>query len=113
MSWCMKYSYFNGKSLVADVTQEAEARRSVPRKKNQGTPPGLGLSMAIAVISGVVFWFWLTSSRANPPEATAPNMSDLTEVNEADITGALTTIDLPNAELAQFREAKEGGCRRR
>jgi hypothetical protein len=97
---------------VVDMTQEAKERRSVPRRKNQTAPPGLGLSMAIAVISGVVSWFWLTSGRANPPEAIAPNMSVLTEADDADITGALTTMDLPTAALAQFREAKDGGCRR-
>jgi hypothetical protein len=97
---------------MPDMTQDTEARRSVPRRKNQSAPPGIGLTVTIAVISGVVCWFWLASGRANPDRITAPNISGLTEVEEPEIAGALTTISLPNAELAQFREGKDGGCRR-
>jgi hypothetical protein len=69
----------------------------------------MGLSIAIAVISGVVGWFWLASGRANLP---APNVSELTEVEEGDIAGALTTMGPSNAGFAQFREAQDGRCRR-
>jgi hypothetical protein len=68
----------------------------------------MGLTIAIAVISGVVGWFWLASGRAN---LLAPNGSELTEVQERDIAGALTTM-APNPGLAQFREAQDGRCRR-
>src|SRR5580704_10918492 len=95
------------------MTQDTEARRSAPRKKNRGALPGIGLTIAIAVISGIVCWFWLGSGRANPLKPTAPNVSDLTEVEEGEIAGALTTMTLPNAVLAQFREGKDGGCRGR
>lgn len=94
------------------MTQDTEARRSAPRRKTPGAPPGFGLTMAIVVISGVVSWFWLTTGRANPPGPAAPNVSDLTEVEESEIAGALTTMALPNTALAQFREGKDGGCRR-
>jgi hypothetical protein len=94
------------------MTHDTEARRSAPRRKNQGGPPGIGLTIAIAVISGVVCWFWLTSGRADPAKSTAPNVSGLTEVEEGEIAGALTTMSLPNAVLARFREGKDGGCRR-
>jgi hypothetical protein len=72
----------------------------------------MGLTTAIAAISGALCWFWLSSGRANPSETTAPNVSALTEIQEHDIAGALTTLSLPNAGLAQFREAKDRGCRR-
>jgi len=68
--------------------------------------------MAIAVISGAVCWFWLASGRANSPGATAANVSNLTEVDEQELEGALTTLDVPNAALPQFRAGKDGGCRR-
>ena len=94
------------------MTQDTEASRSVPRRRNHSAPPGIGLTLAIAVISGVVCWFWLASGRANPRRTTAPNVSDLKEVGDRDITGALTTMSLSNAVLAQFREGKDGRCRR-
>ena len=97
---------------MPDMTQDTEARRSAPRRKNQGALPGIGLTTAIAVISGVLCWFWLGSGRANPFKPTAPDVSDLTEVQEREVAGALTTMSLPNAVLARFREGKEGGCRR-
>ncbi|MGA2289007.1 hypothetical protein [Bradyrhizobium sp.] len=102
----------NEKSVVPEMTQDTQARPSAARRKNQSAPPGIGLTMAIAVISGVVCWFWLASGRANPVRSTAPNVSDLTEVEEREIAGALTTMSLSNAGLAQFREGKDGGCRR-
>jgi hypothetical protein len=94
------------------MTQDVEARRSPARRKNHSPLPGIGLTMAIAVISGVICWFWLTSGRANPLKPTAPNVSGLTEVEEPEVGGALTTTSLSNAVLAQFREGKDGGCRR-
>jgi hypothetical protein len=94
------------------MAQDTEAARSAARRKNRGPLPGIGLTIAIAVISGVICWFWLTSGRANPLKPTAPNVSDLTEVEEREVAGALTTMNLPNAVLPHFREAKEGGCRR-
>ena len=94
------------------MTQDTEARRSAPRKKNRATLPGIGLTIAIAVISGVISWFWLVSGGANPLKSTAPNVSDLTEVEDGEVAGALTSMSLPNAVLAQFREGKDGGCRR-
>jgi hypothetical protein len=97
---------------MPDMTQDTEARRSAPRRKNQGALPGIGLTTAIAVISGVVCWFWLASGRANPLKPTAPNVSDLTEVEEPEVAGALTTMNPSNTVRAQFREGKENGCRR-
>src|SRR5271156_3142855 len=94
------------------MTQDTEAKRSAPPRKRQSAPPGIGLTIAIVVISGVVCWFWLASGRANPLKPTAPNVSDLTEVAEPEIPGALTTMSLPNPALAQYREQKDGSCRR-
>jgi hypothetical protein len=94
------------------MTQDTEARRSAAGRKKQSAPPGIGLSIVIAVISGVVCWFWLTSGRANPLKPTSPNVSDLTEVQEREVAGAMTTMSLSNAAVAQFREGKDGGCRR-
>ena len=98
--------------MVLYMTQDTEAARSAARRKNRGPLPGIGLTIAIAVISGVICWFWLGSGRANPLKPTAPNVSDLTEVEETEVRGALTTMNLSNAVLAHFREGKDGGCRR-
>jgi hypothetical protein len=68
--------------------------------------------MAIAVISGVVCWFWLASGRANPLKPSTPDVSDLTEVEDREVAGALRTMSLSNAVLAQSGERQDGGCRR-
>jgi hypothetical protein len=94
------------------MTQDTEARRSAPRKKQRSVPRGIGSAIAIAVISGVVCWFWLTSGRADPLKPGAPIVSDLTEVEERDTAGAVATLSGSNAVLAEFREGKSGGCRR-
>jgi hypothetical protein len=93
------------------MTQDTEARRAAPRRKKRSAPPGIGLTIAITLISGIVCWFWLTSGGANPLKPTAPNVSELTEVEERDIAGALTTMSSSNAVLAQFREGRDGNCR--
>jgi hypothetical protein len=92
------------------MTQDRETGRAAPRRKNRSAAPGIGLTIAIAVISGVVYWFWLASGRANPLKPTAPNVSDLTQVEEREVAGALSTVNAPNAVLDQFREGKDGGC---
>jgi len=94
------------------MTQDREARRSAPRRKKRSAPPGLGLTIMMVLISGIVCWFWLASGRANPLKLTAPNVSDLTEVEERDVADALITMSPSNAVLAQFREGKDGTCRR-
>jgi hypothetical protein len=91
------------------MTQDAEAKRTSLGKKKPGASPGTGLGIAIAVISGILCWFWLGSGR---PNSRAPNVSDLTEVDERDVTGALTTMNLPNSALTRFKESSEGECRR-
>jgi hypothetical protein len=97
---------------MVNLTQGTGARRSATRRRHQSAPPGIGLTIAIAAISGVVCWFWLVSGRANPPDPSAPNVSDLTEVEKDDIAGALTTMNLPGDVAALVREAKDDGCRR-
>ena len=94
------------------MTQDTEATRAAPRKQNHRALPGMGLATVITVISGVICWFWLASGRANPLKPVDPNISNLTEVEEREVTGALTTVSAPNAALAQFREGKDGSCRR-
>jgi hypothetical protein len=94
------------------MTQDSEARRSAPRRKDQGAPPGVGLTIAIAAISGIVSWLWLASGSASPSAPTAPNASDLTEVEKGELGGALMTVNLPNDLVDQFREGKDGRCRR-
>ena len=101
-------------SGARDMTQDTEARRSAPRRRQQSALPGIGPTVMIAVISGVVCWVWLAAGRANPAKSIAPNMSELTQLEDREIAGALTTINSPNALLARFREqeqGKEGGCR--
>jgi hypothetical protein len=97
---------------MPDMTQDTEARRSAPRRKHQSALPGMGRAIVIAVISGVLCWFWLGSGRANPFKPTAPDVSDLTEVEEPEVAGAVTTMNPSDTLRAQFREGKEGGCRR-
>jgi hypothetical protein len=98
--------------MLPDMTQDTEARRSVPRRKSQGAPPGTGSAIAIAIISGIICWFWLGAGRANPFKPAVPDGSNLTEVEESELAGASTTMSLSNALLAQFREGKDGSCRR-
>jgi hypothetical protein len=92
--------------------QDMEAKRSAQGRRNRTAPPGIGLTIVSAVIFGVLCWFWLTSGRANAVKSIAPNTSDLTEVEDPEIAGALTTMSLSNAALAKFREGKDGECRR-
>jgi hypothetical protein len=66
----------------------------------------------MAVIAGIICWFWLVAGRANPFKPVVPDGSNLTEVEENEVAGAATTMSLPNAGLAQFREGKDGSCRR-
>ena len=95
------------------MRQEAEARRSaLPGTSQKKALPGTGPTIVMALISGIVCWFWLASGRPNPLHSTAPNASNLAEVEEGDIAGALTSMGLPGAVLAQFREGKDSGCRR-
>ena len=88
--------------------RDMETKRSAPRRKNQSAPPGRGLAIATAVISGIVCWFLLESGRAQQP----PDGNTLAEVDEHDIAGALTTTGLPNAARARFQAGKDGACRR-
>ena len=92
--------------------QDTEARRSAAQKNKPSAPPGLGVTLAIAVISGIVCWFWLIAGRANPLKPRAPDVSDLTEVEAGEVAGAMTTMSLPNSALAQFQQGKENSCRR-
>lgn len=94
------------------MARDTAAERSAPRRKTQSALPGIGLTIAIAAISGVVCWFWLASGRANPLKPTAPNVSELTEVDDRDIAGALGTMSSSNAALAQFRQGQDNACRR-
>jgi hypothetical protein len=93
------------------MTQDTEARRSAAQRKDQRDPPGIGLSIAIAIICGVVCWFWLARGRADTPP-TAANISELREVEAPQVAGALTTLSLSNAARAEFQEGKDGRCRR-
>ena len=72
----------------------------------------MGLTIAIALISGALCWFWLISGRANPLRPTASDVSDLTEVEDGEIAGALTTMRVQNSLREQFQQGKDGGCRR-
>lgn len=94
------------------MSQDTEARRSQLKRKSQGAPPGIGLSIVIAIICGVVCWFWLAKGRAGTLQPTTPNVSGLAEVEESQVAGALTTMNLPNAAVAQYQEGKDGRCRR-
>jgi hypothetical protein len=98
--------------MLPDMTQETEARRSALQRRSRGATPGTGSALAIAVISGIICWFWLGAGRANPFKPAVPDGSNLTEVAESEVAGASTTMSLSNAALAQFREAKDGSCRR-
>ena len=97
--------------MVPDMTQDAQAQRSAPRRKPWRLPPGIAPSLAMAVISGVVCWFWFASGRADSAKAVPPSMSELTDVAEKDIGDALTTMGQSNGLLARFRQAKDGTCR--
>jgi len=91
------------------MAQDTEVGRLAPAGKSQSAPPGIGLTIAIAVISGVLCWFWLGAGSLQSP---ANNVSDLSEVQDDEVAGALATVTLPNDALAEFKQRTDGGCRR-
>lgn len=73
--------------------------------------PGLWSGMAAAMLSGLICWVWLglgfTASARPPQNSGGPTVSELAQVDEHDITPALTTMDGSPSFLAQFKERKE------
>jgi len=71
----------------------------------------MAAGVAMAVVSGVVWWFWLASGRADSAKSGPATISALTEVTEQDIADALTTMAPSNGPLARFQATKDGTCR--
>ncbi|ACB96366.1 hypothetical protein [Beijerinckia indica] len=92
------------------MTQDSEVQRSAPRPKDRDTAPGIRLAAAIAAIFGIIYWYWLMSGGANPSSPSADGTSELAVVKDQEMTAALTTMNGPNAFLAQFQKGKDG-CR--
>ena len=95
---------------VPDISRETQASHSASRKKSRGAPPGMSLALAITLISAVLCWFWLALGRVSAANPATPGVSDLAEVKESEIPGALTTM-VSSPALAQYREGKDGQCR--
>ena len=77
----------------------------------KGTP-GLWVGAIAAVLSGLVTWIWLaggiTATVTPSPAAGAALVSELAQVNDRDIDGAMTTMTGSAAFLARFKERREG-----
>lgn len=72
--------------------------------------PGLLSAVAVAVLSGVLFWTWLSSRagmNATRGSGTAV-VSELAPVNRRDLNAALTTMDGSDAFLARFKNDARG-----
>jgi hypothetical protein len=81
--------------------------------KSGGTP-GLWLAAAMALLVAVISGTWLASSVATtsqPPSANGLVASELAQVDDQDIDGALTTLDGGAAPTAQFRQRTDGCVR--
>ena len=82
------------------------------RPVEQGSAPGLLTSVTIAVISGVIFWIELSSSGPSAmPNREGVQISELGQVDERDIAGALTTMAGAPSYLTQFK-GDSSGCPR-
>jgi hypothetical protein len=92
------------------MSRETQASHSASRKKSGSVPPGVRPALAFTVMSAVVCWFWLASGRVDAARPATPEVSDLAEVTDSDIAGALTTM-VSSPTLAQYRERKDGQCR--
>jgi hypothetical protein len=81
---------------------------------SQGAVPGLWPAAIIAILCAVVSWTWLATGLTT---ATAPSSNDdvaaseLAQVNDQDIDGALTTLVGDAAFMAQFKKRADG-CQR-
>ena len=98
------------------MTQDAETRRSTSaadaRVGGQRGAPGLLPGAAVATLSGLVFWIWLASGAGSvmtPEGAAAPVTSELAQVDDQDVTAALTTMEGPPAFMARFK-TRTAGC---
>jgi hypothetical protein len=86
----------------------AEARQS-----SQGAIPGLWLAAAAMTLSAIVCGTWLAlgvGAANNPPGAAGSAASELSQVDDKDVDGAVATLDGNAAFVAQFRQS--AGCSR-
>ncbi|HEY8288808.1 MAG TPA: hypothetical protein VIG49_06030 [Acetobacteraceae bacterium] len=70
--------------------------------------------MAIAMMSGIACWVWLTTSlgaAADQKDGPAAAASELAEVADQDVTAALATMNGSSAFLARFKD-RTTGCPR-
>lgn len=70
--------------------------------------PGAWSAAAMLLVSGLVCWFWLMPQLMAERRSRLGNggvASELAEVGEADLAGALSTMDLPDATLARLQKA--------
>ena len=89
------------------ATQPASRQSSKPDRRTRDKPwPGAWPGAAVMLLSGLTGWFWLLPQLATndrPPAGAAA--AELAEVDEADMPGALSTMDLPGSALERLRDA--------
>jgi hypothetical protein len=101
------------------MAQNSQQQRPVSaadsvRKDHQSRVPGLWSSAAVAALSGVVCWIWLMSSTSISMTSEGGGegvVSELAQVDDQDVTAALTTMGGSTAFLSQFKE-RTTGCPR-
>jgi len=98
------------------MTRNSETERPITttgvRTIDQSRLPGLWPAATVVLLSGIVGWVWLMSGAgtATTPEAGAQAVvSELGQVDDRDVTGALTTMNGSNEFLAQFKQ-RTGAC---
>ena len=94
--------------MLQSETRQSGATAGTQADK-QASIPGLMPAMAIAILSGLVCWFGLLSGGASTTEGGGEMVSSaLAQVDDQDVTAALTTMSGSAAFLAQFKDRTKG-----
>ena len=97
------------------MPQHLETPRSItaaPRRSAERAAwPGMLPATAITLISCVLCWAWLAAAGADQPTSGAAEPAELAQVDDADISAGLTTLDGSPGFLAGFQQ-KPDGCQR-
>jgi len=100
-------------ALGSAMTQDSESQPGAidaARAESRASIPGLWPAAVMALLSGVAFGFWLMSSTVADSSRTGiqASSSELRQVDQQDIDGALTTMSGSEEFLARFRQRKDG-----
>jgi hypothetical protein len=95
------------------MTSDPQLQQTDPntrRASRRDTMPGAVPAATGVVLSAALCWAWLGNVSDRAASATA-GVSELSEVNEPDVPGALTTMSGSTAFLVQFKD-QSSECRR-